>query len=632
MRSLNVPELMTSNAMDDAYQLALSHAEAPAGTAYTRAVAWASPMLDGYKKFDERTWLLAYLAGGYVTAKLLAPLLSGVTYLLAVAAGGAVLGMLMLVGLVIVVFGVVAVLRLPFEAVARGVPLNGAENYICQVYYATGWSGNEQYPIAGVMWEDNRAIHWNFFNFSPKAWGPFCVVTDPACNNAAILIVSLTTGETVYLGESYPFIRDRGDVLTHFLCEELLPGPTWVAEYTKYIGDESRKRAAAAIAEAEYQWTAITTKIAGYTGFGPILERLEEIKATRDHATKSGKPHEAIGHFVLTGNPGTGKTTAARLIKDALFTLGAIPEDKLIETDKSGLVGQVYGESEAKTSQACDSALGGVLFIDEAYGLAPERGGDPTAESAINTLVKRMEDDRARLVVIVAGYPLEMKRFLATNPGLASRFDHSLNLRDFTGAELFAIYENLLFAEDIVLAQPDKAAANTYFDRLATVKGNDFANARSVRKVVDETLRKHRTRSYHGNSVVSSVFPSQLQLPGGTTGGPSGSGMSELNALIGLAAVKSKLSKLVNKIEYDKLRGGNTMLSDHFLFVGNPGTGKTTVARLMLDIFKSLGLLPPGGILVEVDRAGLIGQYQGQTTKTTDDKINMAMGGHSVYR
>jgi SpoVK/Ycf46/Vps4 family AAA+-type ATPase len=148
-------------------------------------------------------------------------------------------------------------------------------------------------------------------------------------------------------------------------------------------------------------------------------------------------------HAVFQGNPGTGKTTVARLFGRILGAMGILAKGHLVETDRSGLVAEYAGQTGPKTNRRIDEALDGVLFVDEAYSLVAEKGDDPYGAEALQTLLKRMEDNRDRLVVILAGYPRPMQRLLRTNPGLASRFSRTFDFPDYTAPELGRIFEGM---------------------------------------------------------------------------------------------------------------------------------------------------------------------------------------------
>ena len=200
-------------------------------------------------------------------------------------------------------------------------------------------------------------------------------------------------------------------------------------------------------------------------------------------------------HLVFSGNPGTGKTTVARIIGDIYKELGLLTSGHLIEVDRSDLVGRYVGQTAPKTAAVIDSALDGVLFIDEAYSLTSNTSENDFGSEAVETLLKRMEDDRDRLVVIVAGYPLQMETFTQSNPGLESRFKTTLNFADFSIEDLVKIFKKLCASHKIKIS---KDVLSLVEKKLSTKKdrlSHGFANAREVRKLFESSLEFQALRA-----------------------------------------------------------------------------------------------------------------------------------------
>jgi SpoVK/Ycf46/Vps4 family AAA+-type ATPase len=197
-------------------------------------------------------------------------------------------------------------------------------------------------------------------------------------------------------------------------------------------------------------------------------------------------------HLVFAGNPGTGKTTVARLYGQILRSLGMLDTGHLVEVDRGTLVGEYVGHTAPKTQAAFRRALGGVLFIDEAYALVPDGRGNDFGQEAISTLVKLMEDHRDEVVVIVAGYPDEMERFISANPGLASRFTRTLTFDDYSAEELVQIVVHQANAHQYILDDDTRAALHQYF--WAVQRGEGFGNGRFARKVFQEMTERHARR------------------------------------------------------------------------------------------------------------------------------------------
>ncbi len=233
------------------------------------------------------------------------------------------------------------------------------------------------------------------------------------------------------------------------------------------------------------------------------LEAVKKEVRTLANFVKVQKQREAQGlktpkmsyHLVFTGSPGTGKTTVARIVARIYKDLGVLKKGHMVETDRSGLVAEYVGQTAMKTNAIVDSALNGVLFIDEAYALVPEGGGGRDyGQEAISTLLKRMEDDRDKLVVIIAGYTNEMKRFIDSNPGLQSRFNRYINFPDYTGKELFDIF-CMYTRKNQYQMTPDAAKyMKEFLDYAVAHKDRNFGNARFARNVFEKSIQSQANR------------------------------------------------------------------------------------------------------------------------------------------
>ncbi|WP_101843964.1 AAA family ATPase [Halobacillus sp. Marseille-P3879] len=205
------------------------------------------------------------------------------------------------------------------------------------------------------------------------------------------------------------------------------------------------------------------------------------------------KTNHQVRHMIFKGNPGTGKTTVARLVAQLFQEMKVLESGHLIEADRGELVGEYIGHTAQKTKDLITKALGGILFIDEAYSLA--RGGEKDfGKEAIDTLVKCMEDYHEQLIIILAGYPVEMEEFLSMNPGLASRFPLQLNFNNYKAEELSAIARVMLKEKDYTLTPQAERKLYEHLAEASYYPPRNFANARYVRNLIEDAVRKHAYR------------------------------------------------------------------------------------------------------------------------------------------
>jgi len=218
------------------------------------------------------------------------------------------------------------------------------------------------------------------------------------------------------------------------------------------------------------------------------------IKVRKMRETHGLKVMDMSFHMVFTGNPGTGKTTVARLVAKIYKQLGFLSSGQLIETDRSGLVAGYVGQTAGKVTEVVKSALGGILFIDEAYALARKGMDNDFGREAIDTLVKLMEDNRDDLVVIVAGYTDEMHDFLTSNPGLISRFNKYIDFPDYTDDELMAILAMNAKKQGYVIADDANAAVRKMLEGMTVSDRLDFGNARGMRNTLEKLVQEQANR------------------------------------------------------------------------------------------------------------------------------------------
>ena len=352
-------------------------------------------------------------------------------------------------------------------------------------------------------------------------------------------------------------------------------------------------------------------------------------------------PHFPSRHMVFIGNPGTGKTSVARIIAGLYLRLGILNTDKVVETDRAGLVAEYVGQTAVKTHKIVESALGGILFIDEAYSLA--KGGDQDfGHEAIETLLQLMENHRDDLVVIVAGYVSEMEEFVTSNPGLASRFNRYIRFPDYSPAELLQILIHFCEQASYVLSASTHSGLQALFAREIRQQRQRFGNARYVRNLFEKIVEAQAQRVVWMSQVSTADLKSILAVDvEKATGSPlpadgdveasHEAALKRLDGLVGLKRVKAQVHRLCDfaRIQHARAETGRRApvgFSQHLVFVGNPGTGKTMVARILADLYFTLGITASNH-LIEVDRAGLVAGYVGQSALKTRQVLESAIGG-----
>jgi len=378
-----------------------------------------------------------------------------------------------------------------------------------------------------------------------------------------------------------------------------------------------------------------------------ISEHTKYIKFLQLRKDRGFEEETSLGlHSVFTGNPGTGKTSVARLLGAIYHNMGLLEKGHVHEVDRVDLIGEYIGQTAPKVKEAFEKAKGGVLFIDEAYALA--RNNDDSKDfgrEVIELLVKQMSHPSCDFMVVVAGYPKEMDAFVKSNPGLDSRFKYYYDFEDYDLNELYAILDVFCSRFDVHLTDSSRQAIKELIQDEYRTRDKTFGNARFISQILEKAkinmgirlMNKAQKSELSDLDLRLILLQDVKRIKEGRRSKKENididqsaldRSLEKLDALIGLNEVKEKIHELVDLVRFrrsnDELITGH--INMHLVLVGNPGTGKTTVARILAEIFKALGILEKGHI-IETDRQGLVAGYVGQTAIKTANVITESLGG-----
>jgi len=387
--------------------------------------------------------------------------------------------------------------------------------------------------------------------------------------------------------------------------------------------------------EREKAYKNVRSRLDSFIGLNSVKKTIDDMLGQFKIRQKQG--NRALGeltpgHYAFIGNPGTGKTEVARLFGELLYGIGLLKRGHTVVVSRADLVGDVVGATAIKTNARIDEAMDGVLLIDEAYSLVQSEQ-DTYGREALDLLIARMENQRRRLCVIMAGYTTDMRQLIEKNEGLRSRITREISFPDYTTEELVRIFTKMAHDQGYELGEGTGARLSSQFNALRRNTTEAFGNARQARILLNEASQRMSIRLLEDFDEIPESDPRLFRIEADDIAEPEPeldikAALAPLDRLIGLEELKQQIRNWADHMETERWKGdqGEPPAPGHYLFVGNPGTGKTTVARLMGGILKSLGCLPSGHV-VEVKRGDLVAGYSGQTAIKTQERLKDAMGG-----
>ena len=366
-------------------------------------------------------------------------------------------------------------------------------------------------------------------------------------------------------------------------------------------------------------------KLDELVGITEVKYRVKEIMKYIEYQKKIGESQTVNLNMIFKGDAGTGKTTVAKLLAELLYDMGAIKTNKVVEVAGKDLIGEHLGQTAPKTQKIIDSAIDGVLFIDEAQTIMTSKGSADYPSECIATLCNNIDMYKDRLVIIFAGYTKEMNNFKTKNQGLASRIGFEIEFESFTLDELTDIFKLKLEQKEFELEDGAIDKVRNIIQKAKIAK--NFGNARYIDTLFEKVVLTHAMEATDENlKLITNDDIIRMEKTILSKERTVDDVLKDLNSLIGLQDIKNIIDGFVSVLEFNKKVDHQNDFNLHMIFKGNAGTGKTTVARLIADIYYSLGYIKKNKV-TEVQSQDLIGEWLGQTGPKTQAVIDSAIDG-----
>lgn len=377
-----------------------------------------------------------------------------------------------------------------------------------------------------------------------------------------------------------------------------------------------------------------------------LRDFISYLEFVKERKAKGIETNENISaNCIFLGNPGTGKTTVARILGRFFKAIGLLKNGHVVEVDRASLIGEYIGETAQKTEKVINQALGGILFIDEAYSLKRDKYSNDFGQEAIDIILKRMEDYKDKFFVIAAGYPELMEKFINSNPGLKSRFTHHFYFDDYNSSELAEIFKIFSEKEKYSFNEDAEKFLIEKLDSLIDNTDGSFGNARFIRNLFSET-KIELSKRYHlledeekdfnslNTILISDIQSAWLNINNRNNSVVKSNEkidryVNEINNLVGLSSVKTTFNRIIASIKVDKLKSEKSISSVHktynSIFIAEPGSGTSTVARLFAKSLFASNKLSKGQ-LIEIDSSLFSGLSKLDAYLTMDELFKKLSG------